>query len=84
MVDLLGAGLGDRPADFGYTVADHASCVAELIGHLAPEAVDIFGYSTGGAVAIVAANMLGGRVRRLVLGGPNLSPGGGGFSRRIA
>lgn len=84
LVDLLGSGFSDRPIGFGYTVADHAGCVAALVDHLAPDAVDLFGHSMGGAVAIVAATLLGGRVRRLVLGEPNLDPGGGEFSRRVA
>ncbi|SRR5258708_23706482 len=38
----------------------------------------------GGAVAIVAAGLLSDRVQHLVLAEPNLDPGGGTFSRKIA
>jgi pimeloyl-ACP methyl ester carboxylesterase len=84
LVDLLGSGFSDRSGGFGYTVDDHARSVAELARNLELEALDLFGHSLGGAVAIVAAGMLGGRVRHLVLAEPNLEPGGGAFSRRIA
>jgi pimeloyl-ACP methyl ester carboxylesterase len=84
LVDLLGSGFSDRPADFNYTIDGHARCVAEATRQLALEAVDLFGHSMGGAVAIVAASLLGDRVRHLVLAEPNLEPGGGGMSRRIA
>ncbi len=84
LVDLLGAGFSDRPADFGYTVSDHARTVAALVAHMGGPSMDLFGHSMGGTIAIEAAQLLGNRVRRLVLGEPNLDPGGGAFSRRIA
>ena len=58
MVDLLGVGFSDRPSEFGYSVADHASTIAEFVAQLALEAVDLFGHSMGGSVAIAAAGLL--------------------------
>ncbi|MGV7218918.1 alpha/beta fold hydrolase [Bradyrhizobium sp. UFLA05-112] len=84
LVDLLGAGFSDRPAEFGYTVADHARSVVEFVEAIAPEAIDLFGHSMGGSVAIVAASLLGERIRSLVLSEPNLDPGGGIVSGKIA
>lgn len=84
LVDLLGSGFSDHPAEFGYTIDLHARTIVQLVGHLGLEAVDLFGHSMGGAVAITAAGLLGHRVRRMVLSEPNLEPGGGIFSRRIA
>ena len=84
LVDLLGSGFSDHPADFGYTVDDHARTVVELARHLSLDALDLFGHSLGGSIAIVAAGLLEGRVRHLVLAEPNLRPGGGVFSRGIA
>ena len=84
LVDLLGSGFSDRPAGFGYTVEDHARTVVALAQHLSFASLDLFGHSMGGAVAIVAAGLLRDRVRHLVLGEPNLDPGGGVGSRRIA
>lgn len=84
LVDLLGSGFSDRPEGFGYTVEDHARTVVELATNLAPDSLDLYGHSMGGAVVIVAAALLGDRVRHLVMGEPNLDPGGGTFSRKVA
>ncbi|WP_038359468.1 alpha/beta hydrolase [Bosea sp. UNC402CLCol] len=84
LVDLLGSGFSDRPTGFGYTVEEHARSIVALTQHLRLTELDLFGHSMGGAVAIMTARMLGDRLRRLVLGEPNLEPGGGFFSRRIA
>lgn len=84
LLDLLGFGFSDRPADFGYAVEDHARTVARLVEGLSLDSLDLFGYSMGGPIAVVAATLLPGRVRRLVLGEPNLDAGGGSFSRPIA
>ena len=83
LADLLGAGASAAPAGFAYTVEAHAECVAAWIGSLGLEDVDLFGHSAGGAVSIVAARLCP-RVRRLVVAEPNLDPGGGVFSLRIA
>jgi len=56
----------------------------ELARQLSFEDLDLFGHSMGGSIAIVVAGLLEGRVKHLVLGEPNLWPGGGAFSRRIA
>jgi pimeloyl-ACP methyl ester carboxylesterase len=84
LVDLLGAGFSDRPKDFGYSIDDHARTLAELVARLDLESVTLFGHSMGGSVAIAAARLFGDRVRHLILGEPNLDPGGGFYSRRIA
>ncbi len=47
-------------------------------------AVDLYGHSMGGSIAIEAAGLLHSRVRHLVLSESNLHPGGGIFSRAIA
>ncbi|TDA48607.1 alpha/beta fold hydrolase [Burkholderia pyrrocinia] len=84
LVDLLGSGFSDRPTDFAYTVEDHAQTIATLADGLSLSSLNLFGHSMGGAVAIAAAGLLGARVAHLVLGEPNLEPGGGFFSRKIA
>lgn len=84
LLDLLGFGFSDRPVDFGYAVEDHARTVARLIEGLSLDRLDLFGHSMGGSIAVVAATLLSGRVRHLVLGEPNLDAGGGTFSRPIA
>ena len=84
LVDLLGSGFSDRPQAFGYTIDDHARSIVALAEALDLRELDLFGHSMGGAVAIAAATMLKERIGRLVVGEPNLDPGGGFFSRRIA
>jgi pimeloyl-ACP methyl ester carboxylesterase len=84
LVDLLGSGFSDRPEGFDYSVSGHARVLVALIDALGLATCDLYGHSMGGAVAIVAATMLPGRVEHLVLSEPNLDPGGGVFSRGIA
>lgn len=84
LIDLFGSGFSDRPISFDYSIAAHARTVAALLGHLDLTGIDLFGHSMGGAVAIAAATLLGRRLHHLALAEPNLEPGGGFFSRRIA
>lgn len=84
LLDLLGAGFSDGPLDFDYSVAAHARTVIELVDGLGADVVDLYGHSMGGAIAIETARGLGDRVRAVVVSEPNLDPGGGSFSRRIA
>lgn len=84
LFDLLGSGFSDRPEGFEYAVAAHARVVVALIDGLGIAVCDLYSHSMGGAVAIVVATMLPGRVGHLVLSEPNLDPGGGVFSRSIA
>src|SRR5437868_6534328 len=56
LIDLLGFGYSDRPTDFGYTIEDHAECVAALLDHLSVRRCSVLGQSMGGSVAIVLAS----------------------------
>ena len=58
--------------------------VVELLDRLGLERCYLYGHSMGGSVAIEAAERLAGRVRALLVAEPNLYPGGGMYSRRIA
>jgi pimeloyl-ACP methyl ester carboxylesterase len=84
LVDLLGAGFSDQPEDFAGDVSTHSRVLAEFVAQLNAGPIDLFGHSAGGAIAIETAARLGTGIRRLVLSEPNLDPGGGTFSRRIA
>ncbi|MDV9187394.1 alpha/beta hydrolase [Streptomyces sp. SR27] len=84
LVDLLGHGLSDRPADFDYRMESQAAAVAGLLDHLGVTAVDLVGHSMGGAVAIHLAASRPDLVARLVVAEPNLHAGGGAFSAPVA
>ncbi|MBN1937154.1 MAG: alpha/beta hydrolase [Anaerolineae bacterium] len=84
LIDFLGSGFSDRPADFSYTMDAHAETVLSLLAALDIAQADVVGHSMGGAVAIVMANKRPDLIAGLVLSEPNLDPGGGYFSRRIA
>lgn len=84
LVDFLGAGFSERPADFTYSLEGHARSVAALLDHLQLRACAVIGHSMGGSVAITLAALRPDLVARLVIAEGNLDPGGGGFSRGIA
>ena len=74
MPDLLGFGLSDRPAAFGYSLADHADAVARALDLLGISGVDLVGHSMGGGVAVTLAQRRPDLVSRLVLVEPSLKP----------
>lgn len=84
LADVLGAGFSDGPESFSYSLEDHAHTIATLLDGLDLRTTTVIGYSFGGAVAITLAATRPDLVGRLVLPEPNLDPGGGAFSRRIA
>jgi len=73
-VDLPGHGISDRPADFGYTLADHADAVAAALDEARVRGAVVVGHSMGGAVAIVLAHRRPELVSRLLLTEANLDP----------
>ncbi|MBP0454446.1 alpha/beta hydrolase [Kitasatospora sp. RG8] len=74
LLDLLGFGISDRPADFPYTLEAHADAVAAAIRGAGLEQVEVVGHSMGGAVAIVLAHRHPGLVANLVLVDAGLDP----------
>lgn len=74
LVDLLGAGYSDKPADFDYQVSSHAAYLKAFVDHLGMEEFFLFGHSLGGPVAIELAKLCGGRVCALILSESNLDP----------
>ncbi|MFD0417655.1 alpha/beta fold hydrolase [Streptomyces sp. NPDC127108] len=72
--DLPGHGLSDRPADFGYTLEDHADAVAAALDGAAVHGAELVAHSMGGSVAIVLAHRRPDLVSRLVLTEANLDP----------
>ncbi|MET7359983.1 alpha/beta hydrolase [Streptomyces sp. NPDC005562] len=73
-VDLPGHGLSDRPADFGYTLEDHAGVLASVFDQARLTGVEVVAHSMGGSVAIVLAYRRPDLVSRLVLTEANLDP----------
>ncbi|MEU8890074.1 alpha/beta hydrolase [Streptomyces sp. NPDC048442] len=73
-VDLPGHGISDRPADFGYTLEEHADALAAALDAAGVAGAEIVGHSMGGAVAIVLAHRRGDLVSRLVVTEGNLDP----------
>ncbi|MCP2311767.1 haloalkane dehalogenase [Kitasatospora paracochleata] len=67
-VDCLGFGLSERPAGFGYTVAEHTAVVGELIDHLQLDGFVVMGHDWGGPVGLGAVTSRADRVRGIVLG----------------
>lgn len=84
LVDLLGYGFSDRPAAFDYSMEAQADTLAALLDHLALRRVHVVGHSMGGSIAILLAARRPDLVARLVVAEPNLDPGPGFTSGRIA
>lgn len=74
LLDLLGFGISDRPADFSYTLEAHADAVATALDAAGATGVEVVAHSMGGAVAIVLAYRHPHLVSRLVLVDSNLDP----------
>ncbi|MFG3280688.1 alpha/beta fold hydrolase [Streptomyces sp. NPDC048111] len=73
-VDLPGHGISDRPADFGYTLEDHARALAAVLDAAGVAGAELVAHSMGGAVAIVLADRRPELVARLLLTEANLDP----------
>ncbi len=74
LVDLLGFGLSDRPADFDYTLDGHAEALSRALRTAAVVGAEVVAHSMGGAVAIVLAARYPELVSKLVLVDANLDP----------
>lgn len=67
-IDYLGFGLSERPAGFGYTPAEHAAVVGELMRRLDLHDLVVMGHDWGGPTGLSAAADHPERVSGLVLG----------------
>jgi pimeloyl-ACP methyl ester carboxylesterase len=84
LIDFLGFGYSEAPADFGYTMEEQADSVAALLDQLSLRGVNVVGHSMGGSVAISLAARHPRLLRSLVVAEGNLDPGKGTLSVRIA
>ncbi|MEU6444599.1 alpha/beta fold hydrolase [Streptomyces sp. NPDC047046] len=86
-IDYLGFGLSERPEGFGYTPAEHASVVTEVIQRLDLQNLIVMGQDWGGPTGLSAAADNADRVAGLVLGNTSFwdpSRSQRGFSRVMA
>lgn len=67
-VDYVGFGLSDRPDGYGYTIAEHARTVGELVDHLGLDGVVLMGQDWGGPIGTAVAVDRADRFRGVVLG----------------
>jgi pimeloyl-ACP methyl ester carboxylesterase len=84
LIDLLGSGYSEAPADFGYTMEAQADAVGALLDYLGLSDVHVVGHSMGGSVAILLAASNPRLFKSLIVAEGNLDPGKGSFSSRIA
>jgi len=66
-VDLLGFGLSERPAGFGYTVAEHAGVLGEVVDGLELDGFLVLGHDWGGPTGLGAATTRADRVAGVIL-----------------
>ena len=74
VIDLPGHGTSDRPADWGYTLDDHAFVIAQVCDAAGLDSIDLVGHSMGADIAVVVAGRNPGLVSRLVVAEANLDP----------
>lgn len=83
-LDYLGSGVSDPAADGRYDLAAHVESVAAVIEALGAGPVTVAGHSMGGTVAVGLALARPDLVAGVIVAEGNVTPGGGGHSRRIA
>jgi pimeloyl-ACP methyl ester carboxylesterase len=76
LIDFLGHGYSDRPADFGYGIEDHARTIAAVIDVLGLSDCGLVGHSMGGGVGVHVATARANRVSLLIMAEGNLDDGG--------
>jgi haloalkane dehalogenase len=67
-VDYPGFGLSERPPRYGYTAAEHAGVVGELVRDLDLRGMIVMGHDWGGPIGLAVATSEPDRVAGLVLG----------------
>jgi haloalkane dehalogenase len=66
-IDYPGFGLSDHPPGYGYTPAEHAQVVSELVSHLDLKGVTVVGHDWGGPIGMRVALDHVDRLRALVM-----------------
>jgi haloalkane dehalogenase len=65
-MDYPGFGLSERPANYGYTSAEHAEVVGKLVDHLELDGFSVVGQDWGGPIGMTVALDRASRVRAMV------------------
>jgi pimeloyl-ACP methyl ester carboxylesterase len=84
LVDLPGHGSSEAPDGWPYEIEALADLVMEAVSSLLDRPATLFGHSMGGSVAIACAHRHPDAFERLIVAEPNLDPGKGTISVRIA
>jgi pimeloyl-ACP methyl ester carboxylesterase len=74
LLDLLGSGISDRPADADYTMEDHADWIATALRTAGVSGAQVVAHSMGGSIASILAVRHPDLVSDLVLIDSNLDP----------
>ncbi|MEV7405229.1 alpha/beta hydrolase [Streptomyces sp. NPDC091267] len=74
LMDLLGFGISDRPADADYTMAEHADHVAAALTAAGVAGAEVVGHSMGGTISAHLAARHPHLASKLVLVDPTLHP----------
>ena len=84
LVDLLGHGASDKPANFDYRPASHAAVVFQALRAVRPAApVLVVGYSLGGAVAVELSRFPVEGLAGVILVEPALDPARMAFAAKV-
>lgn len=76
LIDFLGHGYSDRPADFGYRVEDHTRTIVALIDALGLNDCGLVGHSMGGGVGVHVATARADNVSLLIMAEGQIDAGG--------
>lgn len=84
LIDYIGTGQSEAPADFPHTPEAHADTIAAVLDRESIRDAAVIGHSMGGTVAIYLALARADLVSHLIACEANLAPGGGAATRVFA
>jgi pimeloyl-ACP methyl ester carboxylesterase len=77
LIDFLGHGYSDKPADFAYSMEAHARTIVALIDTLGIDRCGLVGHSMGGGIGVLVAAARPDIVTLLIMAEGNLDPDAG-------
>lgn len=84
LIDYLGSGFSDQPADFDHSMQHHAETIAAILDAENVRDCTLIGHSMGGTVGIMLAKLRPDLVARLIVAESNILAGGGVGTSYIA